>query len=132
MQISEHIGYALYAKITLLYILGWIIAGLGVYFSALVFYPIGIKDLPICLSSIAISTIVGFIAIFAPAGLGVREGVGTVILTSVVPIETAFLVMLMLRLIGVIVDLCFALFSLVFIRISPVQKFEKNPQRNKR
>lgn len=132
LQISEHISYALYAKITLLYILGWIIAGLGVYLGTFAFYPVGIKDLPICLSSIAISRIVGFIAIFAPAGLGVREGVGTVILTSVVSIETAFLVMLMLRLIGVIIELFFALFSLVFIRVSPVQKFEKSLERNKR
>lgn len=129
LQISEHISYALYAKITLLYILGWIIAGLGVYFGVLAFYPIGIKDLPICFSSIAISTIVGFMVIFAPAGLGVREGVGTVILAPVVSIETAFLVMLMLRLIGVIIELCFALFSLAFIRVSSVQKFEESLQR---
>lgn len=128
-QISEHIGYALYAKVTLLYILGWIIAGLGVYFAALAFYPIGIKDLPICLSSVAISTIVGFIAIFAPAGLGVREGVGTVILTPVVSMETAFFVMLMLRLIGVIIELSFALFSVAFIRVSPAKKFEESLQR---
>jgi len=128
-QISEHIGYALYAKVTLLYILGWVIAGLGVYFGALAFYPIGIKDLPICLSSVAISTIVGFIAIFAPAGLGVREGVGTAILTPVVSMETAFLVMLMLRLIGIIIELCFALFSVAFIRVSPAKKFEESLQR---
>lgn len=132
LQISEHISYALYAKVILLYVLGWIIAGLGVYFGALAFYPIGIKDLPICLSSIAISTIVGFIAIFAPAGLGVREGLGAVILAPVVSIETAFLVMLMLRLVGVVIELCFALFSLAFIRVSSIQKFEESPQRNKR
>ena len=39
----------------------------------------------------------GFLAIFAPGGVGVREGVGAVLLTSIVTLEEAVLLMLLFR-----------------------------------
>lgn len=115
-RISKSVGYIFYAKIILLYLLGWIIVGFQVYLAVYAFYPIEIKDFSICLSSAAVATVIGFLVIFAPQGLGVREGVGTLILATVIPVEVAFLAMIAWRILGMVVDLSFALFSVVGIR----------------
>jgi hypothetical protein len=52
------------------------------------------------------------VAIFAPAGLGIREGLGALILAPVVGAEVALLGLLLLRGISVVVDLSLALLSM--------------------
>lgn len=47
--------------------------------------------------SLTAGFLAGFLALFAPGGVGVREGVGAVFLTSVVTLEEAVLLMLLFR-----------------------------------
>ncbi len=123
LQISPNVGYLLYVRITLLYLLAWILAGLGVFFAVRAFYPIGIGAFPLCLSSAAISTVIGFLALFAPAGLGIKEGVGALILTTLASVEVGFFAMILLRIVTITVWLAFTLVSVIFVRSSPKEKF---------
>lgn len=118
LQIPPGVGYPLYIRITVFYLLGWILAGLGVFFAVRAFYPVGIGVFPLCLSSAAISTVIAFLAIFAPAGLGVKEGVGTLILAILAPVEIGFFAMFLLRIATITVWLGFTLVSVIFVRSS--------------
>ena len=55
----------------------------------------------------AIGTVAGFLALFAPGGLGIREGLGAVLLSPVTTAEVALFALLLLRLMTVAVDLGF-------------------------
>jgi uncharacterized membrane protein YbhN (UPF0104 family) len=119
-EVSKQIGYQLYIRIALLYFLTWIIAGFGMYFVIFAFQPIGIMDYYICLSTSALSSIIGFIAIFAPVGLGVREFVGTIVLIQITTLEIAILTMIALRIISIVTDLTFALITVIFFSYKEV------------
>lgn len=64
--------------------------------------------------SLTAGYLAGFLAIFAPGGVGVREGVGAAFLTSIVTLEEAVLLMLLFRVWIVIAEL--AAGSVVLVR----------------
>lgn len=97
-------NYSLYLKFTGFYFLLWFISGVTLFFSIRVFAPIGIQDFPVVIAASAASLIIGLLAIFAPAGLGVREGVGALILSQIISLEIAVLAFVLLRFIMVITD----------------------------
>lgn len=55
--------------------------------------------------SLTAGFLAGFLALFAPGGVGVREGVGAALLTSVVTLEEAVLLMLLFRVWVVVAEL---------------------------
>jgi hypothetical protein len=65
------------------------------------------------LANLALGTVAGFMAIVAPARLGIREGLGTPILALVVGAEAGLLSLVLLRGIPVVMDLSLALLSIV-------------------
>lgn len=108
--------YAFYLRTLGLYLVAWVLVGLQVYWLVAAVAPVGpvkpvglsaMSVLPVCLAAGAIGTVAGFVALFAPGGLGVREGLGAVILARVVPAEPALLAFVLLRLMTVVVDLAF-------------------------
>ncbi len=54
-------------------------------------------NVTLMLLSLTAGYLAGFIAVFAPGGVGVREGVGAALLTSIVTLEEAVLLMLLFR-----------------------------------
>lgn len=54
-------------------------------------------NIAIFVLSLTAGFLAGFLALFAPGGVGVREGVGAALLTSVVSLEEAVLLMLLFR-----------------------------------
>jgi uncharacterized membrane protein YbhN (UPF0104 family) len=102
-----------YLWIAFLYLVAWGLAGLGAWLSLRAFGPLGLPVYPLALAAIALGTVAGFVALFAPVGLGIREGLGAVILAPVVGAEVALLGLVLLRGITVIVDLSLALVGLV-------------------
>jgi hypothetical protein len=56
--------------------------------------------LPHITSALALAAVIGFLAPWAPSGLGVREGVLFVLLEPVIPATTVVLIMLVLRMLG--------------------------------
>jgi hypothetical protein len=104
---------AFYLRVALLYLATWALAGLGAYCCLAALVPVGLEVYPLALASIALGTIGGFLALFAPVGLGVREGIGALILSPAVGADVALLGMVLLRGVTVAVDLLLALLALV-------------------
>jgi len=101
-----------YLRVAFLYLMTWALAGLGAYLCLAALTEVDINIYPLALASIALGTVAGFLALFAPVGLGIREGVGALVLAPAVGAEVALLSMLLLRGITVVVDLLLALLAM--------------------
>uniref|UniRef100_A0A7V0Z630 Flippase-like domain-containing protein n=1 Tax=candidate division WOR-3 bacterium TaxID=2052148 RepID=A0A7V0Z630_UNCW3 len=108
-------SYASMLFLTLLYGIAWIIYGIGFFFLINSFYPISYNKFIDLTSVFAISWNLGFIALFAPAGLGIREGILTLLLSLYFPKPVAIIISLLSRLWITIAEILFALFSLKFL-----------------
>jgi hypothetical protein len=67
-----------------LFVFSWIALGLGLYFLTLLLYPVKLSAMLVFPGAFSLSWIIGFIVIFAPGGLGVREGLFALLLDPVV------------------------------------------------
>lgn len=85
-------------KLTGYYILSWIVAGIAFYLFIRAFYPLDLYYIPILSGIYAISFIAGYLSFFTPAGLGVREGSLTILLSLFIPAPVAIGVALLSRL----------------------------------
>ena len=85
-------------KTVVLFILNWLVAGSG--FSMLVHavYPVPVSQWLYIGGIYGLSTIIGILALFAPSGLGVREGILTAGLCLIMPEEYAISISLISRL----------------------------------
>jgi hypothetical protein len=116
LPLPPGLAASFYVGVAGLYLLNWALAGLGAWFSLRAFGPAGLDVYPLALAALALGTVAGFVALFAPVGLGVREGVGAVILSPVVGADVALLGLVLLRGVTVVVDLSLALVSMVLGR----------------
>jgi len=98
-------NYALYLKFIGLYFVLWLSNGVALYLCLQVFESISIRTLPLIVAAGASGGIIGLLAVFAPGGVGIREGIGVAILAQIVPIETALFASILFRLIQVVFDL---------------------------
>jgi uncharacterized membrane protein YbhN (UPF0104 family) len=80
-----------------LFVLMWVIQGLGCYLLIRSFYPLDLSRLPMVAGAFALSWILGFIVLISPAGLGVREGIFTFALRLVIPEPVAIIAALLSR-----------------------------------
>jgi hypothetical protein len=115
-ELVARLDAAFYVWAAFLYLLTWALAGLGAYLCLAAFTPIDINTFPMALASIALGTVAGFLALFAPVGLGIREGVGALVLAPAVGADVALLSMVLLRGITVVVDLLLALVAMLMGR----------------
>ncbi len=90
-------GFDQRAKILLILIADWIAFGIGVYFLVNSFYRADLGQVVILCGIFAISVICGILSFFVPAGLGVREGVQSYLLSLFIPISMAILISLAMR-----------------------------------
>ncbi len=128
-QISKYIKYRFYLIVIFISFLCWLLTGVIVYFTIYAFQPIGIINIPFCVATIGLSSAIGFIAFFAPGGVGVKEGLGIVLLSNIITPECAFLVMLTTRILGIIVDLCGGLISAFCIPTKSIPTTRINNER---
>ncbi|MGD8491062.1 MAG: lysylphosphatidylglycerol synthase domain-containing protein [Anaerolineae bacterium] len=113
LPLPQGLAVTFYIGIAGLYLLNWALAGLGAWFSLRAFGSVALGVYPLALAALALGTVAGFVALFAPVGLGVREGVGAVILSPVVGADVALLGLVLLRGVTVVVDLSLALLSML-------------------
>jgi len=99
-------GMAAYA---LIYVAGFAVMATGIV-------SIPASAAPTLVGAICLANAAGFVAIFAPAGLGVREGVLLVLLTPVLGTGTAAVVVVALRLMQTVADVALAGAGLVLMR----------------
>ena len=80
------------------YIIYWMVAGAAFYFFLMSYYPLGLYFIPILSGIFAISFAAGYVAFFAPAGLGVREGILIFLLSFFMPTSVAIGIAILSRL----------------------------------
>lgn len=91
-----------------LYIVGALLSSLSLFFIAKAVYPaLGYDQLLFVMGVGTLSGAVSMVAIFAPSGLGVREGIQLALLSLIMPTEYALVVTVVTRLWSILVDMLF-------------------------
>lgn len=91
-----------------LYLIDAIINGLSLFFIAKGVYPaLPYSDIVFATGAASLAGAVSMLALFAPSGLGVREGIQLVLFALIMPKELALAVTIVTRLWGVGVDVIF-------------------------
>lgn len=98
-------GYLKMLSVVLLFILNWLIVGVGFYLLARSVYPVGFSQLLYTAGVYGLSAIIGIICIFAPSGLGVREGIMVLGLSLIMPEEYAVIIGIVSRLWATVAEL---------------------------
>ncbi|MHB8455425.1 MAG: hypothetical protein ACYDDO_12180 [Acidiferrobacterales bacterium] len=97
----------------------WLIAGIVYWGIFLSFMHSNIQTrhiLPVLLLANTAGVCVGFLAVFAPGGIGVREGISTAFLAPFMPISNAILLALLSRIWQVAMDFLSGIFALYTIQ----------------
>jgi len=84
-------------QIILILMIDWMIFGVAVYFLINSFYHIDLSQTVILCGLFAVSVLVGILSFFIPAGLGVREGVLSYLLSRFISLSIAILISLVMR-----------------------------------
>ncbi len=79
-------------------VLSWVIGGIGFYVFVDSVWNISSEHILFLTGALAISSTVGLLALFAPSGLGVREGVLVYLLSSIMPTSVAVILSVLTRL----------------------------------
>src|SRR3990172_11713077 len=95
------------------YSFNWLLAGVSFYIFIRAFYPVELHYILIISGIYAISYAAGFIIFFMPAGLGVREGTLTLLLSLFIPMPVAIGISLLSRLWIIGLELLILLFFLI-------------------
>lgn len=95
--------------IWLLYGASHVMAGLGFHVLLLELLPGAAPPVLHSIALLAAANVLGILAVFAPAGLGVREVILVVGLTPYVPMPQAIVIAAILRLLTVVADVVFSL-----------------------
>ncbi len=101
------------ARLTALFLIAHLVNGVGFYLLVISVTSYSPRYLPFAAGAFALAGIVGLISVFAPAGIGVREGVLVAILQTTMPLELAVFISVAARLWSTIIDVvlvggCFA------------------------
>ena len=107
------ITYGQMIKVVLLFIVNWIIVGIGFYMLIYSIYPIPFSEMLYASGIFGLSCIIGILAVFAPSGLGVREGILVLGLSLIMPEEYAVIISIVSRLWMTVSEL--ALIGIAFV-----------------
>lgn len=121
MQIP--ITYKQMLKVVLLFIGNWLIVGIGFYMLAYSIYPIPLSQMLYTAGIFGLSCIIGILAIFAPSGLGVREGILVLGLGLIMPSEYAVIISIISRLWMTVSEL--ALIGIAFVVNQVMERCKK-------
>jgi uncharacterized membrane protein YbhN (UPF0104 family) len=93
--------------------------GVGYWLMAGAMGPLEPASLPMFCCAVVVATIGGFLAIFAPGGLGVQEGLMLLLLTPLVGGQVAALVTVLMRLVQTLAEVLLAVVGLMMMRHGP-------------
>lgn len=99
------ISYADILWILFICILTWAVGGIGFYFFVGAVFPVAAHHVLFLTGTLAFSNIAGLLAIFAPSGLGVREGVLVYLLSSIMPGSVAVIISILTRIWMTLIDI---------------------------
>jgi hypothetical protein len=123
--ISLTISYSNILWILFVCIISWIVGGVGFYFFVDSVYPMAPQYILFLTGALAISSTLGLIAIFAPSGLGVREGALVYILSFMMATPVAVIISILTRIWMTLVEI--GLIGMVYL-FYKLQKQEKRKE----
>lgn len=120
---SLNLRFADYVKAFAALLLGQVLGGvmLWLLLSSVVDAPP--RWIPLCISAGAMAGTASLLAIFAPGGLGVREGILLIILGQIMSVGDSAIVVVVARLVQVVVEVLLAFAGLLLAR----QSFRRSP-----
>lgn len=95
--ISLSISYSNILWILFVCIVSWVVGGVGFYLFVDSVYPVAPQYILFLTGALAISSTLGLIAIFAPSGLGVREGILVYLLSFTMATPVAVIISILTR-----------------------------------
>lgn len=102
-----------------IYVLSFLVTGIGVLCIARSLHPIDAADIPLVLSAWSVGYAGALVAFFVPGGLGVREGAMAAVLAIALPTGVAIAVAVVTRLAQTGVELLYAGGSVLYARRMP-------------
>ena len=109
-------------KVVLMFIGNWVIVGVGFYMLTCSIYPIPMSEMLYSAGIFGLSCIIGILAIFAPSGLGVREGILVLGLGLIMPEEYAVLISIVSRLWMTVSELALIGIAFVVNQVTGIRK----------
>lgn len=111
--------YSHYVGSLAIVLVNLVLGGVGLWLIARSVTDVSVRWLPVFVSAAALAGSVGFLAVFAPAGLGVREGILLIILEHVLSPGEAALVVVASRLMQVVAEAVMAGAGGAILRFMP-------------
>jgi uncharacterized membrane protein YbhN (UPF0104 family) len=110
-------------KVTLGYILSGMLHGLALFLLLRLFSPFGIELYPLVTGAYFMAGLVGMFALFAPGGIGVREGVLFLLLSFVADSQSVVLAAAIMRLLTLFAELILAGGASLFYTLFDEKRF---------
>ncbi len=114
--------YRQMVNVVILFIGNWLIVGAGFYMLVCSIYPLPISQLLFAGGIFGLSAIIGIISIFAPSGIGVREGILIAGLILLMPDEYAVIISIVSRLWATIAELILIFIAFIVDRVVKSKK----------
>lgn len=118
-------SYLQMIKVVLLFICNWIIVGTGFYMLTCSIYPLPVSQWLYVGGIYGLSAIIGIISLFAPSGIGVREGILILGLNLIMPNEYSVIISIVSRLWATIAELILILGAFIINTVKKHKKKEK-------
>jgi uncharacterized membrane protein YbhN (UPF0104 family) len=107
--------------IIMLYIVNWLILGLGFYMLVNSIVVVEIRDFFFIAGSYALACIIGILAVFAPSGIGVRESIMVLTLRAIISEPIAIVVSVIARIWATIGELVLVLLTYIYAKIRKIK-----------
>lgn len=91
-------------KLGAIYLAAILLNGVGFYLLIISLTDYSVGHMPLAMGAFALAGALGMVSVFAPAGIGVREGIVAAILQTTMPVELAILISLVARLWATAID----------------------------
>jgi len=121
--VSLSISYSDILWILLVCIVSWVSGGVGFYLFVDSVYPVAPQYILFLTGALAISSTLGLVAIFAPSGLGVREGVLVYLLLLMMPPPVAVIISILTRIWMTLIEI--GLIGMVYL----ISRFQKESEK---
>ena len=121
--ISLSISYCHILWILFICIVAWVVGGIGFYIFVASVYPVAPQFILFLTGALAISSTLGLIAVFAPSGLGVREGALVYLLSFMMATPVAVIISILTRVWMTLIEI--GLIGVIYL----FDKFERQQKR---
>ena len=111
--------------VVFLFVLNWIVLGLGIYMLTCSVYPVSVDKFLYVSGIYGLSRIIGILAVFAPSGIGVSEGILLVGLMLIMPEEYAVVISIISRLWVTVSELALVAAAYLIKYIAKIKKKQK-------